>query len=120
MVFLSGLDIDVAIVWVNILLHYIAPVYMLVDWILFPPYVRLKYIRSLWWLVFPLGYVVYSLVRGLLVDWYPYPFLDPTTNGGYFGVAVFSGAVFVTAVMVSGGLVRLQGYVARIGVLPKK
>ena len=39
----------------------------------------------------------YSLVRGPLVDWYPYPFLDPA-NGGYGAVAVTSVGIAVVVV----------------------
>ena len=30
----------------------------------------------MWWLVFPLVWTAYTLIRGAIVDWYPYPFLD--------------------------------------------
>ncbi|HWZ84284.1 MAG TPA: Pr6Pr family membrane protein [Terriglobales bacterium] len=33
------------------------------------------------WLVFPAAYCGYSLVRGALVGWYLYPFLDPRLSG---------------------------------------
>jgi hypothetical protein len=38
-------------------------------------------------LAYPLVYLGNSLVRGSLVGWYPYPFLDPRGPGGYMGVA---------------------------------
>jgi hypothetical protein len=36
---------------------------------------------SLIWLAYPVLYLVYSLVRGAFVDWYPYPFINPVTSG---------------------------------------
>ena len=41
------------------------------------------------WLVFPILYCVYSLIRGPFVDFYPYPFLDPRLDGGYGRVVIF-------------------------------
>jgi membrane protease YdiL (CAAX protease family) len=45
------------------------------------------------WLAWPLVYLAYSLVRGAVVDWYPYPFLDPDESGGYAGVAGYALAI---------------------------
>ena len=39
-------------------------------------------------MVYPALYLVYTLIRGTRVDWYPYPFLDPDAAGGTPGVAV--------------------------------
>lgn len=82
-VLLSGNEIalQTTIPWVNMVLHYIMPVAVLVDWLLFPPRTRIPYKKALMWLSFPLLYVLYSLVRGPLVGWYPYPFLDPRISG---------------------------------------
>ncbi len=33
------------------------------------------------WLVIPLAYVAYTLVRGASSHWYPYPFLNIDQNG---------------------------------------
>jgi hypothetical protein len=40
-------------------------------------------------LVYPVVYVAYSLIRGRLVGWYPYPFLNPATSG-YTGILLTS------------------------------
>ena len=53
------------------------------------PVRRIGFRTALPWLGVPLVYVAYSLLRGPLVDWYPYPFLDPA-DGGYGRVAVVS------------------------------
>jgi hypothetical protein len=41
-----------------------------------------------------LVWVVFTLIRGAIENWYPYPFLDPA-NGGYGSVAVVSAGIFV-------------------------
>jgi hypothetical protein len=82
-VLLAGLDPTVltAVPWDNIVLHYIMPVVIIVDWFVDAPKKRITFRKSLYWLIYPVLYVIYSLVRGAYVGWYPYPFLDPTTNG---------------------------------------
>lgn len=99
-VLLSGLDPTrlTAVPWDNTVLHYLMPIGVTLDWLLDRPTRRVGFRSALPWLGVPLVYVVYSLVRGPLVDWYPYPFLDPST-GGYGRVAIVS---VVIAVVVAG------------------
>ena len=58
---------------------------------------------GLTWLVVPLAYLVYSLVRGAVVDWYPYPFMDPGEHG-YAGVAVTSVVIAVVLAVIATGV----------------
>ncbi len=84
---LAGLEesLQTPIPWVNTVLHYIMPIAVLFDWIIDLPKRRMLFRRALVWLAFPAAYLLYSLVRGQITGWYPYPFLDPATNG-YAGV----------------------------------
>ncbi|MGS0685061.1 Pr6Pr family membrane protein [Nakamurella sp. GG22] len=56
--------------------HYIAPWATLLGWLLFGPRPRIDRTTIAWSLVWPIAWIVYTFVRGALVDWYPYPFLD--------------------------------------------
>jgi hypothetical protein len=83
-VLLSDLDPQLltAVPWDNTVLHYLVPLGVMIDWLVDPPRARIPLRSTVAWLVVPLAYVVYSLVRGPIVGWYPYPFLDPD-HGGY-------------------------------------
>lgn len=85
---LSGLEVSLqtTIPWVNTVLHYIMPMAVLADWLVNRPARKVVFKEAVLWLSFPAAYVAYSLVRGLVVDWYPYPFLNPSENG-YWHVA---------------------------------
>jgi hypothetical protein len=99
---LSGLEniALTAVPWDNSVLHYIMPVVMLVDWIIDKPKYAIRFKQALIWLVYPIVYVVYSLVRGALVGWYPYPFLNPST-AGYTGILFTSiGILGLTLVLI--------------------
>lgn len=74
--------------WANTVLHRMMPVAVALDWLIDPPRVRLEPGRTiLLWMAFPLAYVAYTLVRGAIVDWYPYFFVSPHRGGGYLLVA---------------------------------
>jgi hypothetical protein len=74
--------------WVNAILHYLMPVAVTLDWLLDPPHVRLDLARTVvLWMVFPVLYIVYTLARGAIVNWYPYLFVNPHRSGGYLLVA---------------------------------
>ncbi len=107
---LAGADVQTPIPWINTMLHYIFPVVMLFDWLVDPPRPRISTKRALLWLVFPVLYVVYSLIRGHFVGWYPYPFLDVAKLG--------AGRVLVNAVVIGGCIVLLTLFIANVHRIP--
>lgn len=86
--------------WTNDAEHKILPVAVLLEWLLFPPARRIAVPKAMWWLVFPVIYLIYSEVRGPFAHWYPYPFLDPRDHGVWHvvlnTVGVAAGFVLVT------------------------
>lgn len=88
---LRGVDVQTP-AYANWVLHVVVPILVVVEWVLAPE----RTTRAWIWLSFPLAYVSYTLVRGPLVDWYPYPFLDPRTHG--YGEVLLS-SVFVAVVI---------------------
>ena len=83
---------DATLPWVNALLHQVMPILVLLDWLVDPPQDGLTIRRGLLWLAFPLAWMGYTLGRGALTGWYPYPFLDPVSSGPG-GVALYSLAI---------------------------
>lgn len=103
---LSDVDVQLTTPWINDTLHRYVPLLLLLDWLVNPPWPAVSRRAALGWLAFPLAYFAYSLLRGPLVDWYPYPFLDPRPDG-YLTVAV-------TAVVLAAGMAVLALLVHRI------
>ncbi|MCW5773564.1 MAG: Pr6Pr family membrane protein [Rhodospirillaceae bacterium] len=60
----------------DVALHYVTPLYYLVYWLLFVDKSRLAYGDVPRWLIFPIVYAVYAVVRGVIAGIYPYPFLE--------------------------------------------
>nr|WP_294776957.1 Pr6Pr family membrane protein [uncultured Flavobacterium sp.] len=78
---------------VDELLHSVIPIYVFIFWIFFEnkKAVAWKSIPS--WLLYPLFYLVYILLRGQLSGYYPYPFLD-VAQLGWEKVLRFCGLLF--------------------------
>jgi hypothetical protein len=83
-------NLDLTEPWVNFVLHQLMPIVVVLDWVFSPPQHRITIRRALIWSVVPVAYCGYSLIRGPIVDWYPYPFLNPDAAGGYPGVVAYS------------------------------
>jgi hypothetical protein len=86
-------ELQTALPWVNNVVHRIFPLVLVADWLITPPRRTVPFRRALSWLLFPALFLAYSLVRGPVVDWYPYPFLDPDRVGGYGGVAAYAAGI---------------------------
>ena len=84
---LKGLvELDGADLLADNLLHVVVPVLAVIGWLVFGPRQRVRRSDLLPALVFPIAWLVYTLIRGEIVDWYPYPFLDAGEHG-YASVA---------------------------------
>ena len=107
-VLLRDVELGGLLPWINFVLHYVMPVVVLLDWLLNPPAMPLRWNSLLLALVFPAIYLVYVVLRGMAIGWYPYPFLNPANVGGYAGVALYALGIAVTFV-VAGGLLLALG-----------
>lgn len=95
-VLLTGADtLGLLIPWVNTVIHLVMPLAAVVDWLARPPTNRLRFGQTWVWLTFPAVYLVYTLIRGGVTGWYPYPFLNPAHVGGYGGVTAYCIGIFV-------------------------
>ncbi|MGM7776411.1 Pr6Pr family membrane protein [Arthrobacter sp. KNU-44] len=110
---LAGQDLGSLLPWVNFVVHYLMPVVMVADWLFQPPRSRLA-IKHLWyWLLYPVAYLVYSLIRGSFVNWYAYWFIDPMRAGGWGGVAVFAVSISIGFLAVSLAMLGLGNKLER-------
>ena len=65
----------------NASLHFIMPVLYILDWVVFAKKDKLSYKSLPLWVIFPLAYGAFNIVRGLATGFYPYPFLDIGSRG---------------------------------------
>ncbi len=79
---LAGLhDLSGSAAFADFMLHVAAPVLCVLGWLAFGPRQyggpRLVLLSA----IFPVCYLVFTLIRGPIVDFYPYPFLDAGEHG---------------------------------------
>lgn len=110
---LRDVDLGALRPWVNAVLHHVMPIVVVLDWLLWPPrpVVGMRPLR--WVLACAALYLAYSMARGAMVGWYPYPFLNPATAGGYGGVAVYAVGIAVIVVVAGGALMAWGSWRAR-------
>lgn len=94
-----------AVPWDNIVLHYIMPTIVVLDWVINPPVERVSIKAAASWLIFPIIYITYTLIRGAFVGWYPYPFLNPNLSS--YSQVVSSCLALTIFVLISVVLLRL-------------
>jgi hypothetical protein len=98
-VLLRGLvELDGADLLADNLLHVVVPLLAVGGWLVFGPRRRVRRSDLLPALAFPVAWLVYTLVRGAVVDWYPYPFLD----AGELGYAAVAATCLAIAVLFVG------------------
>lgn len=72
----QGLD-EVA----NLMLHYVGPPLFVGAWLIFGPFWKLGARDVMRMMLWPLLWVVWTLLHGAVTDWYPYPFIDVVEHG---------------------------------------
>jgi hypothetical protein len=106
---LPGSPADGNYVWPqppNEILHVWALIFIFLDFAIMtfanPP----RFKQMFWVWVFPLAWVVFTIIRGIATGWWPYWFLDPTDKGGVpqmveyiFGIMAF---MLISAIIVTG------------------
>lgn len=96
----------------NVLLHYVMPTAVVLDWLMFTAKGRLDAVDAVCWLVFPLVYGAWTLVHGLTANWWPYWFINLDALGPVRAVTNFGGllAFFLGAGLL---LVLIDGLFGR-------
>jgi len=111
-----GADVDIVAPWANIVLHYVSPIVVVLDWLLVGDRRRLGLGRIWMLLVYPAVWTIVVLIRGATDGWVPYPFLSPSQ--GYGVVSLYCVAILVVFVVF--GLLVLLASRYRGLLLPRR
>jgi hypothetical protein len=101
-----GLRIDVP--WSDQLLHFVLPAIAILDWISAPGRGRAPWRTVGFTVTLTAAWGVFTLVRGEIVGWYPYFFLDPAQVTSLGGLGLLSAAALALFCAVASGLVALS------------
>ncbi|MBM3147209.1 MAG: Pr6Pr family membrane protein [Actinobacteria bacterium] len=97
----------------NQLVHTVVPALAVLGWLVFGPRGLVSWRVVAWSVVYPLLWVLFTLVRGAVTGWYPYPFLD-VGELGYPRVALTILGITVAFVALAAGLHWVDGWSARV------
>nr|WP_227411955.1 Pr6Pr family membrane protein [Cryobacterium sp. BB736] len=98
--------------WSSQLLHFWIPAYAIVDWLVAPAR-DVPWRTVLWVMIFPSMWVVFTMIRGASVFWYPYFFLDPNLVDmpwEFIGYLLLVIAIFSATVAMLIGISRLPTF----------
>ena len=73
----------------NEILHVWAPVFIVLDLAFTAMTYKLKFRQIFWVLAFPLAWLAFTIVRGLITNWWAYWFLNPNEEAGVPGVITY-------------------------------
>lgn len=104
---LDGLDL-----LADNLLHIVVPVLAVIGWVAFGPRERVRRSDILPALLLPIAWLVYTLIRGPIVEWYPYPFLN-AAKLGYGQVALTCGVIAAFFIVLAAGAWKADERLAR-------
>ncbi len=75
------------------LLHVASPLLFLIFWIRFVPKENMKRQYVFIWLIYPVVYIIYTIIHGSMTGFYPYPFINISKLG-------YSKAMFNTLIIL--------------------
>jgi hypothetical protein len=108
----AAADVSTNLDWVNVVVHMIGPLVVVLDYLVDPPPVRPTIGETATWLIFPAVWLAYTMLRGPVADWYPYPFLDPDLES-VGSIVITCTGILIAFVVLSAGL-RLWAGRARV------
>lgn len=89
------------------ILHYICPVMVFIDYLIFDKKGCYKVLDPVFWLGIPVIYILFALVRGAFGGEigntgsnYPYPFLDPTPTGAGGEMFMYIGIMLIAFLLL--------------------
>ena len=90
----------------NEILHVWGPLFIFLDFVLTITVTKLKFKQIFWVLLYPLAWLAFTVIRGLITDWWPYNFLNPNLGGGAVGVGIF--VVEIMAFLLTSAVISLS------------
>jgi hypothetical protein len=99
--------------WCNEVMHVWVPIFIVLDGLLAPGRARVPW-KRLWLVVsYPLAWLAFTMIRGALTGWYPYPFLEPAGPGGIPSLLVYVVGIAAFIVAVASAAIGFARLTAR-------
>jgi hypothetical protein len=85
--------------WPGEIMHVWIPIFFVVDWLFSPGRPALPWKAIGIAVIYPIAWVTFTLVRGSIDGWFPYPFLEPST--GFVSVAIYVVAISAFVIVLA-------------------
>ena len=112
----SSRDYSIEVPWPSQVLHFYIPTIALLDWLTDTGKDRISWRFLRWILPYPLAWGVFTLVRGSIVGWYPYFFLDPAQVSGPLETVMYC----LIAVLLFTGIAAVLVATSRLSWRPRE
>lgn len=110
---LAGLrELHGAELFADHLFHTVSPIMVVAGWLMFGPRGLIDGRAVGYAVIYPLGWLAFTLVRGAVIGWYPYPFVDVSVLG-YGTVVLNCVGITLLFVLLAAGAMVLDGLLAR-------
>jgi len=101
----------------NEIIHTYAPILAAIEYLISVRAFRIRLRAFIWVAVFPLTWLVLSIVRGSATNWWPYWFINPNGEAGLGGMLTYIGAItlffLILGILVLGLKKLLQRLILR-------
>lgn len=94
-------------------LHYLAPPLFILGFALFGPRPRFSFKILGQALIIPIAWLIYTLIHGAIIGWYPYPFIDVNALG-YGQVAINVVAIVIGSLAIGAIYLAIGSLVGRV------
>src|SRR5210317_1103044 len=102
----------------NLVIHTWAPIAVAIDYLISVRGSVPKWRKALWVVVYPLVWLTFSVVRGLMDNWWPYWFINPNSEIGVSGmityILIIASAFIILGFVVSGIRIATTKIVSRV------
>jgi hypothetical protein len=100
-------------VFPNEFIHTYGPILVVLDYLLSSKGFKVRMRAALWVAVFPLVWLVFSVIRGSLTNWWPYWFINPNGEAGLVGMLSYIGAITVFFLILGFAVLGLKKLIQR-------
>ena len=94
------------------IVHTVVPALAIIGWLLWGPRGLISWSTVRWSVAYPVLWLVFTLTRGAIAHWYPYPFMDVDEHG-YLRVLLTLLAITVAFLALAAGALGLDRLLSR-------
>ena len=101
-------------VFPNEFIHTYGPVLIVIDYLLSNKEFKLRMRAAFWVVAFPLLWLTFSVIKGIITNWWPYWFINTNGEGGVSGMLSYIAAIAFFFIILGFAVLGLTKLVQRV------